>query len=47
MLLAAETYRRFHRTKPVLCAKLHHENDKRCIFRCDYVRSAPSSQEER
>lgn len=42
MLLAAETYLRLHRRRPVLCAKLHHENDKRCIFRCNYMDSAPA-----
>ncbi len=35
MLLAAELYQRRHRI-PVICAKLHHHNDKRCIFRCGY-----------
>jgi aquaporin Z len=34
MLLAAELYR-LRRAK-VICAKLHHANDKRCIFRCGY-----------
>ena len=38
MLLAAECYVRFHGTHRVLCAKLHHQNDKRCIFRCCYTR---------
>lgn len=33
MLLAAELYRR--RQRAIECAKLHHRNDKRCIF-CDY-----------
>ncbi len=36
MLLAAETYLRVTRTGEVICAKLHHQNDKRCIFRCGY-----------
>jgi aquaporin Z len=35
MLLAAELYRRAHR--PVWCAKLHHDNARRCIFRCGYM----------
>ena len=35
MLLAAELYRRFS-AGPVICAKLHHQNDKRCIFRCGF-----------
>jgi aquaporin Z len=38
MLLAAEVYVRTRR--PVLCAKLHHDNAERCIFRCNYVRAA-------
>ena len=38
MLLAAEVYLRTRGTGAVLCCKLHHENDKRCIFRCNYGR---------
>jgi aquaporin Z len=34
MLAAAEVHLRLHR-KPVFCAKLHHQNNKRCIF-CEY-----------
>jgi aquaporin Z len=34
MLLAAETYLRLKGSRKVYCAKLHHENNKRCIFRC-------------
>lgn len=37
MLLAAESYVHFHGADRVLCAKLHHRNDKRCIFRCCYT----------
>ncbi len=33
MFLAGEVYLRVKGTKSVLCAKLHHQNDKRCI-RC-------------
>jgi aquaporin Z len=36
MLLAAEVYTRVKNFKQVYCAKLHHHNDKRCIFRCNY-----------
>jgi aquaporin Z len=36
MLLAAELYLRQHSIHKVFCAKLHHHNDKRCIFRCNY-----------
>ena len=35
MLLAAETYVRIKGKSAVLCAKLHHQNDKRCIH-CGY-----------
>ncbi|MDX1428771.1 MAG: aquaporin [Rhodothermales bacterium] len=35
MLTAAEVYARVHRKRPVKCAKLHHDNTKRCIF-CAY-----------
>lgn len=36
MILAAEIYRR-RGTARVLCAKLHHQNSARCIFRCGYA----------
>jgi aquaporin Z len=36
MLLAAEAYRRSAGARRVHCAKLHHDNRERCIFRCDY-----------
>jgi aquaporin Z len=36
MLLAAQLYVRLWGPDRVLCAKLHHENDKPCIFRCKY-----------
>jgi aquaporin Z len=36
MLLAAEAYLRGPRRRQVLCCKLHHDNDKRCIFHCGY-----------
>src|SRR5574342_646730 len=39
MLLAAEAFRRVKGVHAVLCAKLHHHNDKRCIFRCGYQAS--------
>lgn len=45
MLLAAEVYLRIKGAKSVLCAKLHHQNDKRCIH-CGYpgvVRNAKSN----
>lgn len=37
MLLAAECYVRIPGPHRVLCAKLHHHNDKRCIFFCNYM----------
>jgi aquaporin Z len=37
MLLAAECYTRLNGAHRVLCAKLHHHNDKRCIFRCSFM----------
>ena len=36
MLLAAEVYLLWRGQSSVLCCKLHHENDSRCIFRCRY-----------
>jgi aquaporin Z len=38
MLLAAELYRRIRGSESILCCKLHHDNDQRCIFRCRYGR---------
>ena len=43
MLLAAEAYVRVKGYRAVRCAKLHHHNHKRCIFRCGY-RSNNSSK---
>lgn len=40
MLLAAEVYLRLNGARKVLCAKLRHDNDKRCIFRCRYMEAA-------
>lgn len=37
MMLAAEIYVRTQGGQRVLCAKLHHHNDARCIFRCSYM----------
>lgn len=45
MLLAAELYVRQHSIHKVFCAKLHHHNDKRCIFRCNYDALTASSRE--
>ena len=40
MMLAAEVYLRTRGKQKVFCAKLHHDNDKRCIFRCNYAQIA-------
>ena len=37
MLTAAQLFVLRKGAHRVLCAKLHHENDKRCIFRCGYA----------
>ena len=37
MLLAAEVYQRLHRGRAIACAKLHHHNNQRCIFRCNFA----------
>lgn len=36
MLLAADVYQRLQGRTRVFCAKLHHHNSKRCIFRCNF-----------
>jgi aquaporin Z len=36
MLSAAEVYRRLHPKHTITCAKLHHHNNQRCIFRCNF-----------
>jgi aquaporin Z len=36
MLLAAEVYQRIRAGRAVICAKLHHHNKQRCIFRCNF-----------
>lgn len=36
MMLAAEMYIRRRGIERVLCAKLHHHNDRRCIFHCGW-----------
>jgi aquaporin Z len=38
MLLAAESYLRLAGAHKIFCAKLHHHNDQRCIFRCNFDR---------
>ncbi len=36
MLLGAEVYKRVKGGEAVACAKLHHHNNTRCIFRCNF-----------
>ena len=36
MLLAAEVHQRLNLGRAVACAKLHHHNHHRCIFRCNF-----------
>jgi aquaporin Z len=36
MYAAAAIYTKHFGIRSVLCAKLHHHNSQRCIFRCDY-----------
>jgi aquaporin Z len=44
MLLAAEVHARLVR-RPVRCAKLHHDDRRRCIFRCGYAAAAAAEGE--
>jgi len=39
MLSAAQLYVSVHGVQKILCAKLHHHNAQRCIFRCAYARA--------
>lgn len=43
MLGAAQLYTMLGGVRQVHCAKLHHDNDKRCIFRCRYGELAASA----
>jgi aquaporin Z len=45
MFLASEIYLRTRGVSRVFCAKLHHHNSKRCIFRCNYQAIAKSNLE--
>jgi aquaporin Z len=45
MLLAAEVYTRIRGRHAVACAKLHHRNNQRCIFRCGYDRQPAISNQ--
>jgi aquaporin Z len=37
MLLAAEVYQWLSAGAAISCAKLHHDNNQRCIFRCNFA----------
>ena len=43
MLTAAEIFIRTHGLHAVICAKLNHSGDARCIFRCGYMTQAARS----
>jgi aquaporin Z len=38
MLAAAEVFKRMKAGRTVACAKLHHHNNQRCIFECNFER---------
>jgi aquaporin Z len=46
MLLASEAYVRLRGAGSVLCAKLHHHNSQRCIFRCGYAGRAATPADD-
>ena len=46
MLAAAEFYRQVRGLNRVICAKLHHQNDKRCIFNCGFRETATATSEQ-
>jgi len=46
MLAAAELYRWRRGSSCVICAKLHHQNEKRCIFRCGFREMAKVGSRE-
>lgn len=45
MLLAAQLYLAVKGAGGVICAKLHHQNAKRCIFRCGYQRQNQEAEQ--
>jgi aquaporin Z len=47
MLLAAEVRLRSRGLHSILCAKLHHENNERCIFLCSYPACGPAAERSR
>jgi aquaporin Z len=46
MLIAAELYVRLKGIRHVYCAKLHHNNEQRCIFNCRYPEIPDPEKEE-
>lgn len=46
MLAAAEIYRTWAGAENVICAKLQHDNTKRCIFKCGYCHTDTQSYTE-
>jgi len=46
MLAAAEFYRKLRSVNSIVCAKLHHQNDKRCIFRCGFRQAAKATSQQ-
>jgi aquaporin Z len=47
MLLACEVYMCLHRNAQVYCAKLHHFNGSRCIFRCRFAEMCQDDDHDR
>lgn len=45
MLAAAQVFTWSHRK--AICAKLHHDNDQRCIFRCGYMKLQEESAHQK
>jgi len=45
MLAAAELYRWLRGVNAVACAKLHHQNNKRCIFNCGFRQTTRGTPE--
>jgi aquaporin Z len=43
MITGAEFFVRLRGKQSVRCAKLHHQNRQRCIFRCGYASRTPAS----
>jgi aquaporin Z len=44
MLAAAQIYLHGHGPAAIRCAKYHHHNDQRCIFRCGYAPATATAQ---